>query len=189
MTGTTYNDTGRTNGAIYYYVITAVDTSTNQSGASNEVFTTPVGDITPPAAPTLSTAVRANGMVTLDWADNTELDLAGYNLYRGTVSGVYTKVNTVLIVPSAQIDTGLTNGTEYYYVVRAVDTSANESGDSNEGYAIPMADLGSALQLNPASTIDTYVTFGDPAKLDLATFTIETWFKRTGAGTISTTGT
>jgi hypothetical protein len=26
-----------------------------------------------------------------------------------------------------------------------------------------------------------YVTFGDAAKLDLATFTIETWFKRTGA--------
>ncbi len=47
----TYNDTGRTNGTPYYYVITAVDTSTNQSGASNEVFTTPVGDITPPAAP------------------------------------------------------------------------------------------------------------------------------------------
>ena len=34
-----------------------------------------------------------------------------------------------------------------------------------------------------------YVTFGDPAKLDLATFTIETWFKRTGAGVAGTTGT
>ena len=33
-----------------------------------------------------------------------------------------------------------------------------------------------------------YVTFGDPAKLDLATFTIETWFKRTGAGVPNTTG-
>jgi hypothetical protein len=28
-----------------------------------------------------------------------------------------------------------------------------------------------------------YVSFGDPDKLDLAQFTIETWFKRTGAGT------
>ena len=34
-----------------------------------------------------------------------------------------------------------------------------------------------------------YVTFGDPGKLDLGTFTIETWFKRTGAGVANTTGT
>src|SRR5215216_2276467 len=33
-----------------------------------------------------------------------------------------------------------------------------------------------------------YVTFGDPAKLDLAQFTIETWFKRTGTGATNTTG-
>ena len=37
-------------------------------------------------------------------------------------------------------------------------------------------------------TNSAYVTFGDPAKLDLAQFTIETWFKRTGAGTGGTTG-
>ena len=38
-------------------------------------------------------------------------------------------------------------------------------------------------------TTSSYVTFGDPAKLDLAQFTIETWFKRTGVGTSNTTGT
>ena len=43
VTGTTYNDTGRTNGQIYYYVITAVDTGALQSGASNEVNATPAG--------------------------------------------------------------------------------------------------------------------------------------------------
>ncbi len=40
------------------------------------------------------------------------------------------------------------------------------------------------LQLGTSS----YVTFGDPAKLDLAQFTIETWFKKTGTGTPNTTG-
>ena len=43
-----------------------------------------------------------------------------------------------------------------------------------------------ALDLGSAGA---YVTFGDPAKLDLAQFTIETWFKRTGTGVASTTGT
>jgi Concanavalin A-like lectin/glucanases superfamily/Bacterial Ig domain/Cadherin-like domain/Putative Ig domain/Calcineurin-like phosphoesterase len=38
-------------------------------------------------------------------------------------------------------------------------------------------------------TTSSYVTFGDPAKLDLGQFTIETWFKRTGTGTSNTTGT
>ena len=43
-----------------------------------------------------------------------------------------------------------------------------------------------ALDLGSTSA---YVTFGDPDKLDLAQFTIETWFKKTGPGTSSTTGT
>ncbi len=41
-----------------------------------------------------------------------------------------------------------------------------------------------ALELGGAS----YVLFGDPAKLDLAQFTIETWFKWDGTGTSNTTG-
>jgi len=145
-------------------------------------------DTVPPAAPTGLFAIGANASVSLDWDDNVDPDLAGYNVYRGTAPGVYTKINSTLVTTSAYSDTGLTNGTEYYYIVRAVDGSGNESLDSNQTYAIPQLEAGSALHLNPASTIDTYVTFGDPAKLDLATFTIETWFKRTGTGTSITTG-
>lgn len=144
-------------------------------------------DTTPPAAPTGLYAIGASASVSLDWADNAEPDLAGYNVYRGTVSGVYSKVNSSIVTSSSYIDSGLTNGTEYYYVVRAVDNSANESTDSNEAYVIPQVEAGSALQFT--TTTGTYVTFGDPAKLDLATFTIETWFKRTGTGTPNTTGT
>ena len=43
-----------------------------------------------------------------------------------------------------------------------------------------------ALKFNGS---DQYVTFGDPASLDLPTFTIETWMRRDGAGTTTTTGT
>jgi uncharacterized repeat protein (TIGR01451 family) len=143
-------------------------------------------DITPPAAPTGLVAIGANRSVALDWDNNSDSDLAGYNVYRGITSGVYVKVNSNLIVTSAYSDTGLTNNTEYFYVVRAVDTSGNESINSNEANSIPQLEAGSALEFTTDS--DTYVTFGDPDKLDLATFTIETWFKRTGAGTAITTG-
>ncbi len=116
----------------------------------------------------------------MDWADNTDSDLAGYNLYRGTTSGVYAKINSSLIVPSTTIDTGLTNGTEVYYVVRAVDTSSNESGNSNEVYAIPTTELGAALRFDG---INDYVTFGNVPGLGVTNFTLETWFYWTGGGT------
>ena len=44
-----------------------------------------------------------------------------------------------------------------------------------------------ALQLGPGNT-DSYVAIGDTAKLDLSTFTIETWFRRLGAGVTTSTG-
>lgn len=98
------------------------------------------GGTTPPAASTGLTASAGSGSVALDWADNSESDLAGYNVYRSTTSGgPYTKVNSALVTTSAYGDTGLTNGTTYYYVVRAVDTSNNESGNSNQASATPTA--------------------------------------------------
>ena len=39
------------------------------------------------------------------------------------------------------------------------------------------------------SGVDAYVTFGNPAKLHLPTFTVEAWFRRDGNGLTTTTGT
>lgn len=41
VTGTTYHDSGLTNGITYYYVVTAVDTSDNETDYSREVSATP----------------------------------------------------------------------------------------------------------------------------------------------------
>jgi len=137
-----YTDTGLTNGVTYYYVVTAVDTSDNESGDSNEASATTV-DL-PPVAPTGLVATPGDTQAELNWNDNTEGDLAGYNVYRSQTSGgPYTKVNGSLVLVSNYKDTGLTNGITYYYVVTAVDTPNNESGDSNEtssGYPILLDD-------------------------------------------------
>ncbi|HKQ46479.1 MAG TPA: endonuclease [Phycisphaerae bacterium] len=96
------------------------------------------GDTTPPAAPTGLIATAGNGVVDLDWADNGEPDLTGYNVYRGTASGgPYSQINGALVTNSVYSDATVSNGTTYYYVVRAVDTSSNESGNSNEAGATP----------------------------------------------------
>ncbi len=93
----------------------------------------------PPAAPTGLAATAGNGIVTLDWDDNNEVDLAGYNVYRSTTSGSgYSKLNgSTLVSDSNYIDNSATNGIPYYYVVTAVDDANNESGYSNEASATP----------------------------------------------------
>ncbi len=138
-----YTDSGLTNGTTYYYVVTAVDTSNNESPDSNEASVTPDGglpDATPPAAPTDLAAGAGDAQVQLTWSANSEPDLDGYNVSRATASGgPYTQLNGPLVSAPSYNDAGLTNGTTYFYVVTAVDTSANESADSTEASATPTA--------------------------------------------------
>ena len=98
-------------------------------------------DLTAPAAPENLWALAGNGAVSLDWDDNNEPDFEGYNLYRSTTSGSgYTKLNSLLLTDSNYINDIVVNGTMYYYVVTALDTSENESGNSAEACAVPSAD-------------------------------------------------
>jgi fibronectin type 3 domain-containing protein len=146
VAGTTYTDTGLTNGTTYYYVVRAVDTSANQSANSATASTVPVDDGFPIVPANLVASDRPadeGGAINLTWTANTDPDLAGYNLYRGTISGgPYVRLNSPLLTGTSTVDaSGLSNGTRYYYVLRAVDTSANEGDVSGEASAIPLDNL------------------------------------------------
>jgi len=92
----------------------------------------------PPAAPTALAATAGNGLVSLDWNDNNEVDVNGYNVYRSTTQGSgYGKINISLVADSNYIDSDVNNGTPYYYVVTAVDINDNESIYSIEASATP----------------------------------------------------
>jgi hypothetical protein len=96
--------------------------------ASFNVANTSGGDTTPPAAPDGLAAVGSESGISLDWNDNTEADLAGYNVYRAsTAGGPFTKLNTSLVTASAFADAAAPAGATSYYRVTAVDTSNNES--------------------------------------------------------------
>ncbi|MGD9795053.1 MAG: LamG-like jellyroll fold domain-containing protein, partial [Acidimicrobiia bacterium] len=146
-------------------------------------------DTVAPAAPS---GLTANGTVTandLAWTANAEPDVASYRVYRSTTSPVSiagAPLATVNAPAVVYADTTAVAGTPYFYVVTAVDGSGNESPASGEATATRLSASGTALQLGTAGA---YVTFGDPAELDLGTFTIETWFNRTGTGVSNTTGT
>ena len=86
--------------------------------------------VTPPAKPTGLTAAGGDKQVTLDWADNADA-VQGYNVYRNG-----TKANAAPVTVSSYTDTGLTNGTQYCYTVRAVGPGG-ESADSDSKCATP----------------------------------------------------
>ena len=114
---------------------------------SESVTTLSLVDMTPPAAPTGLTATAGNAMVSLNWNDNSEPDLAGYNVWRSTTSGSgHTRINGALVTSSDYTDNTVTIGTPYYYVVTAVDSLSNESGNSNQDSATP--NHGIVTQLN-----------------------------------------
>jgi fibronectin type 3 domain-containing protein len=70
--------------------------------------------------------------VALTWNASTST-VAGYNVYRGTVSGgPYAKINSSLVVVLDYTDSNVQSGTTYYYVTTAVNSSGNESVFSNE---------------------------------------------------------
>jgi|GEM_PF-283760 len=148
LTSSNYTDNSVTNGTTYYYVVTATDTNSNESDYSGEASATPA-DTTAPAAPTGLTATAGNAKVLLDWNTNSEGDLAGYNIYRSTTSGSgYSKLNGSLLSSSDYNDTGVTNGTTYYYVVTAADTASNESDYSSQASATPAGTSTITIQEN-----------------------------------------
>jgi len=123
-------DTGRANGTTYYYVVSAVNAN-GESANSREVSGTP--NIPPPGVPTGLTATAANLQVALAW--NAITGATSYNVKRATITGgPYAKVGSSTV--ATYTETGLSNGTAYYYVVSAVN-AYGESGNSTEASATP----------------------------------------------------
>lgn len=84
----------------------------------------------PPAPPATLTATPGNAQVSLSWSASA--DATSYEVVRdGTV--IATGVTS-----TSYTDTGLTNGVNYCYTVRAVN-SAGASGDSTQACATPVA--------------------------------------------------
>ncbi|MFH1568557.1 MAG: FlgD immunoglobulin-like domain containing protein, partial [Gemmatimonadota bacterium] len=112
----------------YYYTVGSIDRANNGAVSALGQFTTLTsGDATPPAAPSGLTSTLGSGQVLLSWSANTEVDLAGYNVYR-KVSGADSFAALATRVSGlTYTDQGLTNGTTYDYRMAAVDRADNVS--------------------------------------------------------------
>lgn len=116
----------------------------------------------PPAAPT-GLAVVTTGVysVSLDWNDNTDLDLSGYKVYRSETPGTNDLVEIASLgLVSEYVDTSADpNDSTYYYSVTALDTDTNESDLSNQtnaflGFALGNGDFETPALASGGTTID-----------------------------------
>jgi hypothetical protein len=110
----------------------------------------------PPLAPTGLTATSGNAQIALSWTPS--LTASSYNVLRSTTNGgPYTTVGTS--ATTSFTNTGLSNGTIYYYVVAAVNT-AGAGANSNQVFDEPGAvPPNVTIIVNPAvtKTISPYI--------------------------------
>ncbi len=100
----------------------------------------------PPAAPASLAANAGDGMVALNWPPVSGAE--AYNIKRSQISGnSYTLVatNTAVVFTN----TGLNDGTMYYYVVTAMN-SAGEGANSPEAAALPVASVSPQIAFSMA---------------------------------------
>jgi hypothetical protein len=152
---TNFTDTGLTNGTKYFYVVIAYN-SYGQSANSAEVSATPTAPPTPPPAPTGLQGMAGNAQVSLTWSAS--VGATSYNVKRSTTNGTgYTLIASP--TAAAFIDTGLTNGTAYYYVVTAANANG-ESTNSNQATATPAnlaADVTITIDPTKTKPISPYI--------------------------------
>ncbi len=137
ITGTSFTDTGLTNGTTYYYTVAAVN-AVGSSPQSSEASATPLA--TAPSAPLNVVASSGNAQATVAWsvpASNGGSPITGYNVYRGTSPGAESSTPVATSITGTSFtDTGLTNGTTYYYRVAAVN-AVGISPQSSEASVTP----------------------------------------------------
>ena len=101
-----------------------------------------INDITPPSKPRML-AVSNPGTGTglnLSWQANGEVDVAGYHVFRSTsLNGTYTQITGSPVTGTTYPDLGLTQFSTYYYKIKAVDTSNNDSVYSDPASGVPNA--------------------------------------------------
>ena len=128
VTETTYTDYGLSAATIYYYRVSAMN-GAGVTGNNTDLVNSHQ------SFPTNLTATATNAQIKLTWSSAS--GATSYTLKRGTAAG--TESGTVVsgYAGTTYTNTGLANGTTYYYVVTATGAGGT-SGNSPEVSATPL---------------------------------------------------
>lgn len=138
-----------------------------RSAYSTTATVTVTGDTIAPAKPTGLAASGINGGVVLEWDDNTEADLATYEVWRRLASETNDVAGATRIwtgLASAWLDQTGANGTSYRYWIKAVDRTGNVSVASDPATASPVS---------PPEKVATPVITFDPPSGTTPSFTAD----------------
>ena len=128
-----YTDTDVSNGTTYYYAIFAYDEVPNYStidGAGAKATATPSQDTIPPGAVTNMDAVAESHQIALTWTNPSDVDFVATKILRkeGSYSSSHTDGTEVYnSTGESYTNTGLNNGTTYFYTAFAYDGVPNYS--------------------------------------------------------------
>jgi fibronectin type 3 domain-containing protein len=149
-----------TSGVTYYYKITAL-TAATESARSSEYSANTSGTGTAPPTPTGLVATGGNASVALTWTASA--GATSYSIYRGTAAGAEGATPVGTATSNSFTDTGLTNGTTYYYKITASNT-AGTSAQSSEVHATPASGgTGTLLSQGQPATASSLQASGYPA--------------------------
>jgi hypothetical protein len=118
LTATVPSSSASIDVGVYTLVITNPG-PTDPAGSLLNAFT--IITDTVPISPADLRAAAGDSKVVLGWEPNTEIDLAGYRIYR-TDTGLLTET-----AGTSYLDLVVTNGTTYSYYVRTIDIAGHES--------------------------------------------------------------
>ncbi|MGG8495161.1 fibronectin type III domain-containing protein [Tenacibaculum sp. TC6] len=120
-----------------YYKIVAVDQRFNMSEFS-DVLTLKKPDFIPPTSPVITSYQAKEGKVYLKWANSQSTDVEKHEVYRRVRDSIQWNLITSLPKDSLKIsytdwiDENIDGGTDYQYLIKAIDDSGLQS--TNEDY-------------------------------------------------------
>ena len=122
-TTTSFTDVGAASGPPdAYYLVSAVDTSSNEGGTKTPTV----------SVPAVLSATWTDSTIDLSWTDAEPADqVSSYRVYYGNTPDAYEFVDDVGLVNNYS-KSGLAADVMWYFAVTAVDLNGNEGGFSNE---------------------------------------------------------
>ncbi len=126
-----------------YYTVSSASTWQLRIGSFR--FPTCLCAVTPTAPAATGATASASNQITVNWNDSATASITQYFVYRSTTTGgPYTQIATVADTSPgvggsgtyAYVNTGVSGGTRYYYVIRANDGASCTSANSNEVNAL-----------------------------------------------------